>query len=78
MVTQEQDEVIQQALVRGLVKNRKDAYEAGCAALRRQLQELVEEESAKEKAAARGVAEAIERNPFDFLRESSPFLSPTE
>ena len=33
MVTQEQDEVIQQALVRGLVKNRKDAYEADRAAL---------------------------------------------
>jgi hypothetical protein len=78
MVIHEQDEVVRQAIVRGLVRNRKDAHEAGCAALRRQLQELVEEESAKEKAAARAGAEAIERNPFGFLRESSPSHSPTE
>jgi hypothetical protein len=51
--TQEQDDVIQQALMRALAKNRKEAYEAGCAALRRQLQELLEEENAKQKAAAR-------------------------
>jgi hypothetical protein len=40
MMTREQEYVIEQALVRGLVKNHKEAHEAGCAALRRQLHEL--------------------------------------
>ena len=64
MMTQEQEHVIAQALMRGLVKNHKEAYEAGCAALRRQLQELQEEENAKLDAAARAEAEAIARSQF--------------
>ena len=64
--------------MRGLAKSRKEAYEAGCKTLRRQLQKLREEENAKQKAAARAESEAIARNPFNLLRESSPFLSPTE
>jgi hypothetical protein len=77
MLTQEQDYIIQQALMRGLAKNRKEAYEAGCQALRRQLQELRDEENAKQKAAVRAEADAIARNPFNLLRESSPSFSPT-
>ena len=64
MLTQSQQDIIQESLIRGVARNRKDAYEAGCEALRRQLQELLEEEMAKEKAAARAEAEAIGRNPF--------------
>jgi len=64
MMTQEQEHVIAQALMRGLVKNHKEAYEAGCAALRRQLRELQEEENAKLDAAARAEAEAIARSQF--------------
>ena len=64
MMTQEQEHVIAQALMRGLVKNHKEAHEAGCAALRRQLQELQEEENAKLDAAARAEAEAIARSQF--------------
>jgi hypothetical protein len=62
VVTQEQEGVIQYAVMRGLAKNRNEAYEAGCAALRRQLQELLQEENAKQKAAARAEAEAIAHN----------------
>jgi hypothetical protein len=43
MMTGEQEDVIGQALIHGLVKNYNEAYEAGCAALRRQLQELQKE-----------------------------------
>jgi hypothetical protein len=64
MLTQEQQNIIRQSLVRGVARNRKDACEAGCAALRRQLQELLEEEEAKQNAAARAEAEAIGRIPF--------------
>jgi len=64
MMTQEQEHVIAQALMRGLVKNHKEAHEAGCAALRRQLRELQEEENAKLDAAARAEAEAIARSQF--------------
>jgi hypothetical protein len=64
MMTREQEHIIEQALIRGLVKNRKEAYEAGCGALRRQLQELREEENAKLKAATQAESEAIARNPF--------------
>lgn len=64
MMTREQENVIEQALVRGLVKNHPEAYEMGCAALRRQLRELEEEETAKREAAARAEAEAVARNPF--------------
>ncbi len=67
MMTQEQEHVIAQALMRGLVKNHKEAYEAGCAALRRQLQELEEEEAAKREAAALAEAEAIARNEFKLV-----------
>jgi hypothetical protein len=44
------------------VKNARQAYEDGCAALRRQLPELREEEAAKAEAAAQAEAEMIERN----------------
>jgi hypothetical protein len=67
MMNREQESVIEQALVRGLVKNHREAYEAGCAALRRQLRELEEEEAAKREAAARAEAEAVARNPFKMV-----------
>lgn len=67
MMTQEQEHVIAQALMRGLVKNHAEAYEAGCAALRRQLQELKEEEAAKLEAAARAEAEAVALNQFNLV-----------
>ena len=67
MMTQEQEHVIAQALMRGLVKNHKEAYEAGCAALRRQLQELQEEENAKLQAATQAESEAIARNQFNLV-----------
>jgi hypothetical protein len=64
MMTQEQEHVIEQALMRGLVKNHREAYEAGCAALRRQLHELKEEEKAKHEAATRAEAQALACNEF--------------
>jgi len=67
MITREQGYVIEQALLRGLVKNHKEAYETGCAALRRQLQELQEEESAKLEAATRAESEAIAHNQFKLV-----------
>jgi predicted metal-binding protein len=51
----------------GLVKNHQEAYELGCAALRRQLQELKDEEAAKHEAAARAEAEAIASNEFKLV-----------
>jgi hypothetical protein len=48
----------------GVARNRKEACETGCASLRRQLQELVEEENAKQKAAARAETETIGRALF--------------
>jgi hypothetical protein len=65
MMTREQEHVFEQAALRGLVKNRQQVFEIGCAALRRQLQELEEEEAAKREAAARAESEAIARNPFN-------------
>ncbi len=62
MMTREQEQIIEQAVVRGLVKSHREAYEAGCAALRRQLNELNEEEKAKCEAAARAEAEALAGN----------------
>ena len=67
MMTKEQEYVIAQALVRGLVKNHTEAYEAGCAALRRQLRELKEEDNAKSAAAARAESEALDHNPFNLV-----------
>jgi ABC-type Zn uptake system ZnuABC Zn-binding protein ZnuA len=67
MMTQEQEHVIAQALMRGLVKNHAEAYEAGCSALRRQLRELEEEEAAKLQVAARAEAEAIASNEFHLV-----------
>jgi hypothetical protein len=64
MMTREQQHVIDEAVVRGLVKNHNAAYEAGCAALRRQLDELKQEEKRKLEAAATAEAEAIARNQF--------------
>jgi hypothetical protein len=64
MMTQEQQHVFEQAVIRGIVSNYKQAYEAGAAALRRQLDELKQEEKAKLEAAARAEAEAIARNQF--------------
>ena len=75
-MTREQEYVIEQALMRGLVKNREEAYDAGCAALRRQLEELREEEKAKDKAAARAEAEAIARNPFNLLSGDTAVVLP--
>jgi predicted metal-binding protein len=67
MMNPEQDHVIAQALMCGLVKNHQEAYELGCAALRRQLQELKDEEAAKHEAAARAEAEAIASNEFKLV-----------
>lgn len=67
MMTREQEHVFEQAVLRGLVKNHQQAYEAGFAALRRQLQELEEEEAAKREAAARAESEAVARNPFNLV-----------
>lgn len=64
MMTREQEYVIEQALVRGLVKNHREAHEAGCATLRRQLHKLYEEEKAKHEAAARAEAQALACNEF--------------
>ncbi len=66
-MTQEQQHVFKQAVLRGLVKNAKEAYEAGCAALRRQLQELKDEERAKQEAAQKAEAEALARNQFSLF-----------
>jgi len=60
MLTREQEQIIDQALMRGLVKSHREAHEMGCAALRRQLQELEQEEAAKVAAALRAEHEAIE------------------
>ena len=67
MMTKEQEQVLEQAVLRGLVKNHREAYEAGCAALRRQLRELQAEENAKLEAAARAETEAIARNQFKLV-----------
>jgi hypothetical protein len=65
MMTREQQHVFDEAVVRGLVKNHEAAYEAGCAALRRQLDELKREEERKLEAAANAESEAIARNQFN-------------
>ncbi len=52
-ITEEQERIFEQAVLRGLVKNLQQAYEAGSAALRLKLQELQEEEQAKLNAAER-------------------------
>jgi len=49
------------------VKNYKAAYEAGAAELRRQLQELKDEEKAKQDAAQRAEGEAIARSQFNLF-----------
>ena len=67
MMSREQEHVIEQAVVRGLVRNHKEGHEMGCAALRRQLRELEEEEAAKREAAARAESEAVARNPFNLV-----------
>lgn len=67
MMTREQEHVTEQALVCGLVKSHTEAHEIGCAALRRQLQELKEEEVAKLEAAARAEAEAVALNQFNLV-----------
>ena len=70
MLTQEQEYIIRQSLVRGVARNRKDACEVGCAALRRQLQELLTEEEAKQnprRAPRRKPSDAIH---FNVLRTS--------
>ena len=59
MMTREQEHVIGEAVVRGLAKNQHQAHEAGCAALRRQLEELKREEQRKLEFAERAEAEAI-------------------
>jgi len=67
MMTREQEHVIGEAVIRGLVKNQHQAYEAGCAALRRQLEELKCEEHRKLEIAARAEAEAIAQNHFNLF-----------
>jgi hypothetical protein len=67
MMTREQERIFDEAVTRGIVKNHKAAYEIGCAVLRRQLDELREEEKAKQEAAARAEAEAIARNQFNLF-----------
>ena len=62
MMTREQEQVLEQAVIRGLLKDRREGYEAGCAALRRQLHELQEEEKAKQEAAARAETQALACN----------------
>ena len=64
MMTHEQEHIFDQAVLRGVVKNHREAYEAGCSALRRQLLELTEEETAKHEAAARAEAQALARDQF--------------
>jgi len=63
-MTREQEQIIDQALMRGIVKSHREAHELGCATLRRQLQELQEEERAKLEAATRAEGEAIACNQF--------------
>lgn len=67
MMTKEQEQILEHALIRGIVKNHREAYEAGCAALRRQLRELDVEEAAKREAAALAEAEAIAQNQFKLV-----------
>jgi len=67
MMTREQQHVFDEAVVRGLAKNHAAAYEAGCAALRRQLHELKREEARKLEAAAKAESEAIARNHFNLF-----------
>lgn len=64
MLTQEQEYIIRPSLVCGVARSRKDACEVGCAARRRQLQELLAEKEARHVAAARAETEATGRNPF--------------
>lgn len=59
MMTREQEQVVDQALMRGIVKSHREAHEMGCAALRRQLRELEEEEKAKYEAAALAETQAL-------------------
>ena len=63
-MTKEQQAVFEQAVVCGLAKNDKHAYEIGCATLRQQLHTLKEEERAKRQAAERAEADAIAANQF--------------
>ena len=56
MMTPEQQRVFEQAVEQGLVKNAKEAYEVGCAKLRRQLQERKTAAEAADKAAAEAMA----------------------
>ena len=53
-MTREQQRIFEDAVKLGIVKNDTDAYEAGCAILRRQLQDLKtkQEETARAEAAA--------------------------
>jgi hypothetical protein len=59
MLTREQEQIVDQALIQGIVKSHREAHEMGCAALRRQLQELEQEETAKHEAAMRAEHEAV-------------------
>jgi hypothetical protein len=60
--TEEQERVFERAVLNGLVKNLQEAYEAGCAGLRLKLQELQEEEKAKQKASELAEVEALARH----------------
>jgi hypothetical protein len=57
-MTREQQRVFEDAVTQGLVKNSKEAYEAGCAVLRNELQTT----RARREAADRAEAEAVARN----------------
>jgi hypothetical protein len=56
MMTLEQQRVFEEAVTQGLVKNSKQAYEIGCAALRKQLQEARTRREAAESAEAQAIA----------------------
>jgi hypothetical protein len=58
MMTLEQQRIFGQAVEQGLVKNLREAYEVGCAELRRQLQKRKAEDEIADKAEA----EAFARN----------------
>lgn len=63
MVTMEQQRVFDDAVKLGLVKTSKEAYEAGCAILRRQLQDLKTEREETDRAEAEAIA-ALQGNLF--------------
>ena len=70
-MTQEQQQVFEQAVLSGIARNAKEAYEAGCAALRRQLAELKAEQIAKQQAAQKSEDEFIASNQFSLFPQAT-------